>query len=225
MDGSNYGDGNKIRILLGESFLDEVRGKTVIDFGCGEGNESLELVRKGASRVIGIDTRESVLSVARDRALNARMDHLCEFGTWTKLKADVILSLDCFEHCEDPAAVLAAMFGLLNAEGFAMISFGPTWYHPLGGHLFSVFPWAHLLFSENALIRWRSDLRNDGATRFSEVEGGLNQMTIKRFEGLVRESGFSVAFSETVPIRKLKMFHNRYTREFTTAIVRCKLVK
>jgi hypothetical protein len=55
----------------------------------------------------------------------------------------------------------------------------------LGGHLFSVFPWAHLIFSEQALIRWRSDFKSDGATRFSEVAGGLNQMTIRRFERLI----------------------------------------
>jgi hypothetical protein len=68
------------------------------------------------------------------------------------------------------------------------ISFGPTWHHPYGGHLFSVFPWAHLIFSEKALTRWRSDLRDDGATRFGEVAGGLNQMTIRRFEELVADS-------------------------------------
>ena len=41
------------------------------------------------------------------------------------------------------------------APGAKVIAtFGPTWYHPLGGHLFSVFPWAHLIFTERALLRW-----------------------------------------------------------------------
>ncbi len=106
-----------------------------------------------------------------------------------------------------------------------MISFGPTWYHPLGGHLFSVFPWAHLLFSERALLRWRSGFRSDGATRFREVEGGLNQMTIRRFEKIVEMSPFRFVEFEAVPIRKLRLFHNRLTREFTSAIVRCRLAK
>ena len=105
-----------------------------------------------------------------------------------------------------------------------LVSFGPTWYHPLGGHLFSVFPWAHLIFSEEALIRWRSNFKADGATRFSEVAGGLNQMTIRKFEALIERSAFTFAALELVPIRKLRRFHSRLTREFTTAIVRCHLV-
>jgi hypothetical protein len=114
---------------------------------------------------------------------------------------------------------------LLQPAGEVLVSFGPTWYHPLGGHLFSVFPWAHLIFSEKALIRWRSDYRTDGATRFSEVAGGLNQMTIERFEELVAASPLRFASLELVPIRKLRRFQNRLTREFTTSIVRCRLVK
>src|SRR5262249_6321332 len=70
-----------------------------------------------------------------------------------------------------PAAILLTMFDLLKPGGVLVASFGPTWYHPLGGHLVSVFPWAHLIFSENALMRWRSSIRSDGAKRFHEVEG------------------------------------------------------
>lgn len=49
-------------------------------------------------------------------------------------------------------------------------------------------------------------------------------MTIARFERLVRNSPFGVDRLETVPIRKARLFYNRITREFLTAVVRCKLV-
>ena len=117
------------------------------------------------------------------------------------------------------------MRSLVRDDGCVIAVFGPTWYHPLGGHLFSVFPWSHILFTERALIRWRSDFKTDGAQKFGEVEGGLNQMTVRRFEKLVAESDFRFDTFEAVPIRKLKPIANRMTREFTTAIVRCKLVR
>jgi SAM-dependent methyltransferase len=133
--------------------------------------------------------------------------------------------MDAFEHFANPAEVLRVMNTLLKPEGEVIIWFGPTWFHPLGGHLFSVFPWAHLLFREEALIRWRSTFKTDGATRFGEVAGGLNQMTIKKFEGIVEESPFRFVSFESIPIKRLRRFHNRLTREFTTAAVRCRLVK
>ena len=115
------------------------------------------------------------------------------------------------------------MYSLLVPSGDVIVSFGPTWYHPLGGYLFSVFPWAHLLFSEKPLIRWRSDFNSDGATRFAEVAGWLIQITILRFELIVDASPFQFKMFESVPIRRLARLHNRWTREFTTAIVRCRI--
>ena len=215
----------KIKVLLGDQLCEQLRGKMVIDFGCGEGDDSIALAKNQAFRVIGIDIRESVLERARKEAQRNGVERICHFCTSTNERADAIVSIDSFEHFGDPGAVLVKMHELLKEDGAVYASFGPTWYHPLGGHLFSVFPWAHLIFSEKALIRWRSDIRSDGATQFEEVEGGLNQMTIFRFEELVKQSPFRFDFLETVPIRRLRPFHNRLTREFTTAIVRCKLTK
>ncbi len=46
----------------------------------------------------------------------------------------VVVSLDAFEHFADPQGVLRIMRGLIKDNGCAMIVFGPTWFHPLGGH-------------------------------------------------------------------------------------------
>lgn len=208
--------------LLGNPL--DVAGKTVIDFGCGEGHECVELAKRGARKVIGVDIRQELLDRARQLASDHGVTRTCEFAVRPEEKADMVISLDAFEHFGHPGEILSLMRDLLEPEGTIRVSFGPTWYHPLGGHLFSVFPWAHLLFSERALIRWRSDFKDDGATRFCEVAGGLNQMTIGRFEQLVRQSSLKFKWLECVPIRKLRRLHNSFTREFTTAIVRCELV-
>jgi len=225
MSGDVYKDKTKVKVLLGDDVFNRLRGKVVIDFGCGDGDDAIAIAQNGALRVIGIDIRDSLLQRARARARMRGVDKICSFCTHTDEKADAVVSVDSFEHFTDPASALMRMYELLNPGGAVLASFGPTWYHPLGGHLFSVFPWAHLIFSEKALIRWRSDLRHDGATRFSEVAGGLNQMTISRFEKLAKHSPFVLESLEAVPIRRLRLFHNRLTREFTTSTVRCKLIK
>jgi len=224
LDGSVYSKTGKLAALLGPTFFDRIQGQVVIDFGCGTGAEAVEMAQKGARKVIGIDIQEDFLAIARDRAVQAGVADKCEFGATASEPADVIIAIDSFEHFEDPASILATMRTMIKPTGRVLASFGPTWYHPLGGHLFSVFPWAHLVFTERSLIRWRSDFKTDGATRFHEVAGGLNQMTVGRFERIVRDSPFTMARLEAVPIRKLKPIATRLTREFTTAVVRCELI-
>jgi len=223
--GGAYEGKSKLAILMGDKFFGEIAGKVVVDFGCGEGAEAIEMVQRGAKKVIGIDIREDILQTARERAASAGLASACLFQHSTQEPVDVVVSFDAFEHFADPLGILRVMDTLLKSDGAVLASFGPTWYHPLGGHLFSVFPWAHLIFSEEALIQWRSTFKTDGATRISEVAGGLNQMTISRFEDVVSRSPFRFASLELVPIKKLRRLHNRLTREFSTAIVRCRLVK
>jgi SAM-dependent methyltransferase len=186
--------------------------------------EAVEIAQHGARSVIGIDTQEGLLDLARQRARDAGVDAYCKFAHGAPEPVDLVIALDSFEHFDKPEAVLREMHSMLRPGGCVIACFGPTWYHPLGGHLFSVFPWAHLIFTEKALIRWRADFKSDGATRFSEVAGGLNRMTIRRFEELVNASPLMFQQLELVPIRKLRAVANRITREFTTAMVKCRLV-
>jgi SAM-dependent methyltransferase len=224
MNGGAYAGKSKLRVLL-PGIEAEINDRVVLDFGCGPGAEVKEMALLGAKRVIGLDISEKWLQVAREQAEKAGVAGKCEFVAAVTNPVEVIVSLDSFEHFAEPEGVLQTMYSLLAPGGCALISFGPTWYHPLGGHLFSVFPWAHVALKEEALIRWRGQFKSDGARKFAEVEGGLNQMTIGRFEKILAKSPFAVEQLELVPIRRLKALHNRITRELLTAIVRCRLRK
>src|SRR5262245_36329611 len=205
---------SKLEVLFGPSIWTDVRGKDVLDFGCGPGTEAVEVAEHGANSV-GLDLRQKWINDATELAMAHGVDHKCYFGKTWDGQVDVILSVDSFEHFSDPDAILQRMRELLKPTGCVIVSFGPTWYHPLGGHIFSVCPYSHLLFSESALVRWRSLYKTDGATTIEE--SGLNRMTIGRFERVVVRSPFKFAEFEPVPIRRLKPLANELTREFTTA--------
>src|SRR5689334_15548940 len=217
-----YEGRSKLEVLMGSGVWDRVRGKTVLDFGCGGGTEAAEIAEHGAARVIGVDIDEPSLERARAQALRRGVADRTTFATETNEPVDVIVSLDAFEHFQDPDTILKIMAKLLRPQGEVLVSFGPIWFHPLGGHFFSVFPWAHLLFSEPALVRWRSLHKTDGFQSIAAT--GLNRMTIRRFRRVVERSPLKFQSFELVPIRPLRRFHNSLTREFTTSTVRCTLV-
>ena len=212
-----YDGKSKMEVLFGPQVWRELSGKTVVDFGCEGGVAAIDMAQHGVRRVIGIDINEDALAIANKKAAALGLADRCLFTTKIDERVDVVVSLDAFEHFADPLAMLGVMRGLLKEDGYILTCFGPTWYHPLGGHGFSIFPWAHLLFSENVLMRWYRETHKREGRRFGDVRGGLNQLSIRRFERIVAQSEFQLQTLETVPIRKLAALNNRLTREFTQA--------
>lgn len=226
LSGGAYCGRSKLKVLLGSDIFDRLRGKTVVDFGCGHGETAIELAGNGAGVVFGLDIRKQILDGARQKAVAAGVADRVRFVTPTEIGreiADVVISLDAFEHFADPQSVLLDIYGLLKPGGALLASFGPLWKHPWGGHTFAPFPWAHLVLTESALCAWYTRTKGVPVNRFQDVSGGLNRMTIGKFEGLVRSSPFRSARITPVPIRRLGRFRNRLTREFLTATLRCEL--
>jgi SAM-dependent methyltransferase len=219
---AGYEGGSKVEALFGSGIWDQIADKTVLDFGCGHGREAIEVARHGAKEVIGLDIQEKHLMTARAHQAAAGVSN-CTFVQQFDSQADVILSIDSFEHFGHPDKVLEEMSRLLKPGGRVIVSFGPPWYHPKGGHL-PLFVWAHLLLTEKSLMEWRSRFKHDGATRFHEVTGGLNQMSIRKFERLVANSPLRFETFEAVPVRAIRALHSRLTREFFSSVVRSTLV-
>ena len=81
------------------------RGKTILDGGCGTGEETIFLASLGPEHVIGIDTSEGSLDYARGRAREAGLDNV-EFrhvsvldrSTFVDGSFDYVSSLGCIHH-------------------------------------------------------------------------------------------------------------------------------
>ncbi len=211
---------SNVERLFGSNIWPEFQDRTVVDFGCGDGPDAIAIAQHGARHVYGFDIRESVLKIARNRA-----DTFPNLTFTTDLssipKVDIVLSIDGFEHFDDPEGALAAMKNLLQPNGKIIVSFGYPWYHPFGGHCFSFFPWSHVLLPESFLC-W---LRTNGRKHFHEVPGGLNQMSIRRFERIVSNSGLRCERLDCVPIGAVRWLHSHWTREVFTSVVQCELIR
>ena len=93
-DGSSYRGRSKLAVLFGESIWQQIAGAVVADFGCGVGEEAIEMAQRGAARVIGIDILEHSLQAARRAAQDAGVAERCQFVTRTDEPVDCVVSLD-----------------------------------------------------------------------------------------------------------------------------------
>jgi 2-polyprenyl-3-methyl-5-hydroxy-6-metoxy-1,4-benzoquinol methylase len=115
---SAYEGRSKLDALFGH-VIGDISGQTVVDFGCGDGLEAVDLARRGAKKVYGIDTNAACLEMARWQANHAGVAHAIELSGEAPagLSADLAISVDSFEHYSDPAAILRLLYGLLRPGG------------------------------------------------------------------------------------------------------------
>lgn len=215
---------SKLEVHFGRNWRALIQDRAVLDFGCGVGNEVIQIAKAGARSVCGVDLADGNLREARRRIEAAGVAASCRLMKQAPDEEfDCIFSFDSFEHFEKPEDILSLMYSLLKPGGRAFVSFGPTWLHPLGGHAFSPFPWAHVLIREKALVRWRNLYFPGHSVTINQ--SGLNRMTIHRFFTMCEKGKFIIEKEEVVPIRALRPLHNRLTREWTTSVVRAVLRK
>jgi len=104
----------------------DVRGKTVLDIGCGSGVYSVELAKRGAARVLGIDFSEPMLSLARDAARAAGVESTTEFVSGEFLSHDFgsesfdySIAMGVFDYLENAPPFLSKMSQLTRGKVLA----------------------------------------------------------------------------------------------------------
>jgi len=171
----------------------EMRGRRVLDLGCGHGALSLDAARRGATSVTGVDTDSDRIGFAR-RLLRERQPDLAAticlidqpLETLPCVAAfDIILSKDTFEHVEDLGRLIAAAGCRLRAGGLLVCGFSPLYYSPNGDHdrLGLPLPWLHAVLPQALVYRWAS--RRTGRLIRSAADVGLNRLTLAEFESFL----------------------------------------
>jgi 2-polyprenyl-3-methyl-5-hydroxy-6-metoxy-1,4-benzoquinol methylase len=180
--------------------------RTVLDVGCGGAVLCVEAARQGAQHVTGVDLGIDVARAyveQQDGEVAAKVSLVRTAGDLSELgdqRFDMIVSKDSFEHYDEPENFITTMTDRLNPGGELVIGFGPLWKSPFGGHInyMTWVPWAHLLFAERVIMDERRRFRpNENARHWSEIQGGLNQMTLQRFQRIIQTSGLECVYFAT----------------------------
>jgi 2-polyprenyl-3-methyl-5-hydroxy-6-metoxy-1,4-benzoquinol methylase len=193
------------------NFAEIIRGKNILDYGCGPGWQAVAMYQSGARHVVGVDIDERWLTHARTLAGRQGLSRAVEFHQKIPDEQlgqfDLALSLSSFEHFSRPEKEIEAMREAVSPGGCVVISFAEPWYSHNGSHMsfFTKVPWVNLWFSEETIMRVRSKFRDDGAMRYEEVTGGLNKMTLKKFVDIVNRSKLRLEHLKFYPTKGLPL--------------------
>jgi 2-polyprenyl-6-hydroxyphenyl methylase/3-demethylubiquinone-9 3-methyltransferase len=112
--------------------LSPLKGKTLLDAGCGGGLISEPMARLGA-RVTGLDAGERNIEVARLHAERSSLDidYRCstaEALAETQESFDIVLALEIIEHVADTSLFMNSLGRLLKPDGLLVLStLNRTW--------------------------------------------------------------------------------------------------
>lgn len=124
--------------------LGDVKGKHVLDFGCGDGTYSRILRKLGAARVVGFDEAEGMLAHARrmEREAPLGIDYVNNLSTELNQQFDLVLGVYVLPYASDQPALhkMCADMGRVLKPGGRLVTLpihpdfdpDPAYYAPYG---------------------------------------------------------------------------------------------
>ena len=116
---------NLIENPIIKSMLPDLKGKSILDLGCGDGNMSAYFMDNGAKRVYGIDISENMINEANklyadeNRKFEVmKMEDISQINE----KFDIVYSSLAFHYVEDFDKLLTDIHSLLNENGVLIFS-------------------------------------------------------------------------------------------------------
>ena len=196
-----------------KKLLPDLKGKRVLDLGCGYGENCADFVRAGAEKVVGVDLSEKMLAVARSDNDDAKITFLrMDISDIDRLdgKFDLIFSALVFHYVEDFESHAKKLYDKLDDGGVLIFSqFHPL--HTAGGDGFN-------LGEDGSAVSYNlRDYARPGIRRIDWIVDGV-EIYHRTFEGILNplsDAGFIIRkIVEATPSEEALAIRPKLARHF-----------
>lgn len=192
-------------------FPADMTGKSVLDLGCNSGYFCFEALRRGATRVLGVDHSETAIRGARKLAECLGVEARFEVRDWSRSPVtesfDYVLALNVVHHLDDPLLALDHLTAICRER--LVLEMAGLGFHTVRRRL-SLLPLATVLFAhmpivfvarEKALVPGQARRR----VKFYMTEKAVDHLLMRREERFSRVERMASPFKG----RYLKIAHMR----------------
>jgi len=206
--------GKKVHVTINNfaNLLGDVKGKRILDLGCGRGDLVIELARRGAISV-GVDYSKDGIDLAKDalKIQSGEIKKRVNFFVKDIVRADfenesfdIIVSSDVFEHLykDELEIVVAKLSKILKPNGYLLIHTAPNKIYQDFTHVFYCY-WMDLFLlkiynfiSKNNYPGLPKDPRND-----LHKKQHVNEPTYLYLSALFKRHNFEGQIDSIVPYK------------------------
>jgi ubiquinone/menaquinone biosynthesis C-methylase UbiE len=211
--------------------LSELKGKKILEIGCGWGWKIIYISEKYNAEVVGIDLNIDFLSQAINKSEEKNVQDKVQFIEMNALNMDfwdnefdIILMSDVLEHIPQTKVLMKEVFRVLKPGWTVLFDFAP-YYHYFWHHMWDTIqiPWLHLFTTESFRISlYKQSLKHlpDADKRIAlriglnnknkEIISYLNRITRKDFENIISECEeklrFQICTIQYFMLKNIKIF-------------------
>ncbi len=178
-----------------------LKGKNMLDFGAGTGENLVFSKEYGIKKAIGLDYSSKKFNEFIKKNIKKNLSSInyiqgnvhkkhFEDGSF-----DLIISINSFEHFRNPKTVLKEIWRVCKVGGYVYIKFGPLFYSPLGAHRYGYvgIPYIQNIFTNEVVFGFFYNYLNINHTlnRYtrekitkSNLYPEMNKWRVKQFESL-----------------------------------------
>ncbi|WP_457638622.1 class I SAM-dependent methyltransferase [Persephonella sp.] len=179
----------------------ELKGKKVLDLGCGDGTLTVELIKQGAD-VVGVDLSPQMVKASRSKGIKALVASATDLPFYEEF--DVVFSNAVLHWVQEAEKALQNIAKSMKRGGIFVAEFGGK------GNIQSIVEAMEQVFKENP--------------EFGQFKNVWYFPDLQEYKQLLEKTGFKVEYIELIPRPTpiedienwLEIFTNVYTSHLST---------